>query len=149
MKKKGQGGTGHNLVRQDAVPERANLTVPLRSLNIFKNPLSKTKHQKKRIRAAPAIRGAKMRPSRDGAKSTVPLRFLKIYKNAFSKKKHQKMRITTTRRIRAAKKRVPKMTNTARLKDFTATKFRRSRGRLRRLRTPQPSPEGLYGVRRP
>ena len=48
MKKKGQGGTGHNLVRQDAVPERANPTVPLRSLNIFKNALSKTKHQKKK-----------------------------------------------------------------------------------------------------
>ena len=74
-----QGGTGHNLVRQDAVPERANPTVPLRSLKIYKNTFSKLKHYKKRCRARPAIRGAKMRLSREGSNPTVPLRSLKIY----------------------------------------------------------------------
>ena len=87
------------MVRQDAVPERANPTVLLRSLKIYKKTFSKIKHYKKRCRARPAMRGPKMRPSREGSNPTVPLRSLKIYKNAFSKKKHQKMELPTVRRI--------------------------------------------------
>ena len=98
-----QGGTGHNLVCQDAVPERANPTVPLRSLKIAKNAFSKRKLGKIRITNVPAMLGAKMRPSREGSNLTVPLRSLKIYKNTFSKRNDQKMSFANVRRILGAK----------------------------------------------
>ena len=65
--------------RQAAALERANPSVPLRSLKIYKNAFSKKKHQKMRITKARRILGPKQGRSRRGPNPAVPSMSLKFF----------------------------------------------------------------------